>query len=374
MTRVLFVVPHLGGSMRLLADLLRHLPDHTIVPTLLALGEEATLRDEFPPRARVVTLGHGDGLSGRVKSLRAILKEARSADVVVGWAELTPTYLAALAAFVAGKPVVGWVHTNLSRVFELRQRPGTAHRVAMRALYPRLARTVGVSEGVAEDLRERFHLGNVIYLPNCVDVERIRRLAKEPSEDLGLRSLPNPVLVSASALHYQKGLDVLLRSHALLLRGGRRHHLVILGEGSARADLEAQRKALALEETVHMPGFLKNPYPLIARAAGFVLCSRFEGFALALAEAMALGVPAAATDCPSGPAEILGGGRFGILVPVDDEEGMSRAMGSLLDGKGAPLAERAEREGALRRYNCREAAARFAALIEGTAGVRREAA
>src|SRR5690606_7014711 len=92
--------------------------------------------------------------------------------------------------------------------------------------------------------------------------------------------------------------------------------LVILGEGEQREEIERLVAELGLKPHVSLPGFVKNPYAYMARAAVFVLSSRWEGFPNVLVEAMAVGVPVVATDCMAGPAEILENGRYGQLVPV----------------------------------------------------------
>jgi glycosyltransferase involved in cell wall biosynthesis len=84
---------------------------------------------------------------------------------------------------------------------------------------------------------------------------------------------------------------------------------------------------------VDLPGFVDNPYPYLAHADLFALSSRWEGLGLVLVEALALGTPVVATDCPSGPAEILQHGRFGQLVPVGDPGALARAMEATLDEK-----------------------------------------
>ena len=77
---------------------------------------------------------------------------------------------------------------------------------------------------------------------------------------------------------------------------------------------------------VALPGFVVNPYAFLGRASLFVLSSLWEGSPTVLTEAMALGVPVVATDCPSGPRELLRGGQIAPLVPVSDPEALAAAM------------------------------------------------
>ena len=83
-------------------------------------------------------------------------------------------------------------------------------------------------------------------------------------------------------------------------------------------------RALGLEDRVSLPGWAENPFAYMARAALFVLSSRYEGFGIVLVEAMACGCPAVSTDCPAGPAEILE--DPGLLAPVGDPESLARTM------------------------------------------------
>jgi glycosyltransferase involved in cell wall biosynthesis len=73
---------------------------------------------------------------------------------------------------------------------------------------------------------------------------------------------------------------------------------------------------LGVSDGLALPDFVDNPYSAFARAALFVLSSDYEGLAEVLIQALACGCPVVSTDCPSDPAEILQGGRFGELVPV----------------------------------------------------------
>ncbi|MFM1892265.1 MAG: hypothetical protein RLZ44_1342, partial [Pseudomonadota bacterium] len=84
-------------------------------------------------------------------------------------------------------------------------------------------------------------------------------------------------------------------------------------------------------DDVQLPGFAANPYAYLRRAALFALSSLWEGSPNVLTEALAVGTPVVATDCRSGPREILQGGRYGPLVPVGDVAALTRAMAETLD-------------------------------------------
>jgi glycosyltransferase involved in cell wall biosynthesis len=75
-----------------------------------------------------------------------------------------------------------------------------------------------------------------------------------------------------------------------------------------------------------LPGFTTDPWPHYASADLFALSSDYEGYPLVLIEALRCGLPIVSTDCESGPREILGGGRFGTLVPVGDEVALAEAL------------------------------------------------
>ena len=98
-----------------------------------------------------------------------------------------------------------------------------------------------------------------------------------------------------------------------------------------------------------------------------MLSSTHEGFGNVILEALAVGCPVVSTDCPAGPAEILDGGRFGVLTPVDDPEAMSSAIESALDNPASKdnLQSRAQE------FSIDRAAERYlACLLPGHIGIR----
>jgi glycosyltransferase involved in cell wall biosynthesis len=133
------------------------------------------------------------------------------------------------------------------------------------------------------------------------------------------------VIIAIGRLEAQKNFTNLLRAFALLLQT-EDARLIILGEGSERSLLTALVGELNLESAVSLPGFVGNPAAYMARAKLFVMSSSWEGMPVSLIEALALGLPVVSTDCPSGPAEILDGGKYGELVPMNDCNALAAAM------------------------------------------------
>ncbi len=332
--RALFILLNLagGGAERAALDLLHRFDHEAVEAALLILKREGVYSDEVPAGLRVEYLVEGGQRFRQAlpRLARTVIQRARSADVVVGCLELDSTYFALFGGLIACKPVVGWVHIALEPYLRI---VAPRARRWVRWTYPRLTAAVCPSTGAAHSLRavtalppERVHV-----VPNLVDVGRIELMASEPLPEWAGAVMAKPTVVGIGRLVPHKGFDLLIHSHARLRASGLDHHLLILGEGPYRIELETLVEKLSLRSSVFMPGFVRNPYPFLKRAAVFALPSRLEGMSIVLVEAMVLGVPIVATDCESGPAEVLDGGRYGVLVPPDNTHALVDGLSRLLN-------------------------------------------
>ncbi len=291
-------------------------------PLLAEVGQGVELHDL---RAR--------GVMAAVPRLTAYLRRRRPAALL---ATLDHSNVAAvLARHLAGPGVATRVFVRVAADLDVIGSGRLRHRLlraAVRLAYARSAGVIAVSDGVAADVRARAgvpeRLLHTIYNP-VVDDDFDRRAA-EPVRHPWLERPDQPVVVGMGRLEPQKDFATLLRAVAAA-RARRELRLIVLGEGSLRAELEALARELGIADAVDMPGFVPNPLPFLRCASVFVLSSRFEGLPGALIQAMAAGCPVVSTDCPSGPAEVLEGGRHGPLVPVGDAPRMAEALLATLE-------------------------------------------
>jgi len=188
--------------------------------------------------------------------------------------------------------------------------------------------TIAVSEDVKYEIVSRFKasINRIYVLHNPVNLELIRSqaLADKP---LWLNN--KKYILSAGRMIYQKDHVTLIRAFSLLSKK-LNFHLVILGEGPKRKEIENLARDLGLCGRVHLPGYLENPFPIYQGADLFVLSSISEGFGNVLIEAMSLGIPVVSTNCPGGPKEILDNGKYGKLVPISAPNALADAILSTL--------------------------------------------
>jgi glycosyltransferase involved in cell wall biosynthesis len=244
-------------------------------------------------------------------------------------------------------PVQRWIRTALSWM---------DHR-----LYRHADAVIAVSAGVAREVERLTGMpGERIFtVPNPVVTPELLARAREPLVHPWFAPGEPPVVLGAGTLKLQKDFSTLIRAFAQV-RAVRPVRLVILGRGPQRAHLERLARKLGVAEHVAFPGQEHNALPWMVRASVFVLSSAWEGLPGALIEAMACGCPVVSTDCPSGPREILEGGRLGTLVPVRDDRALADAILNAL--KDPPSRDRL-RAAAATRYAAEPAVERYLEVL-----------
>lgn len=343
--RVAIFLPSLrgGGAERVAVNLAGDFSRRGLRVDLLLARAEGPYLERLPSTVRVVDFA-ASRVAWTVPKLmrylraerpRAVLSMIANANVCAAWARRAARSPARL---VLREP--NTVSQVVAHPRSLRER---SLPWFLRRFYPWADAVVVNSHGSARDLIETVGIpaAKVHVIPNPIDLDAVRAAAQEPPP-LALSTEP-PTIVAVGRLTPQKGYEDLIRAFQRV-RSARSVRLIILGEGEDRAALERLVRELDLADSVALPGFCDNPWSVIARAALFVLSSRWEGQPNALMEAVALGVPIVATDCPSGPREILLDGQLGALVSVGDPVELAAAMLAALSKPGdrEALRQRAE--------------------------------
>jgi glycosyltransferase involved in cell wall biosynthesis len=213
-----------------------------------------------------------------------------------------------------------------------------------RQVYGRANHLITVSDGVAESVAQVSGTprDSITTIYNPVRPQSRTTLSRNDSLVQWWKDSEISI-IAVGSLKRQKGFDVLLDAMKGLRDRKVPARLLILGEGPEQHSLEAEIARLGLHSSVRLGGYKSDPYPYFREADLFVLSSRWEGLGNVIIEAMASGVPIVSTDCPSGPAELLEGGRYGILVPVDDAHALTNGIEEALRSPTNPttLIERA---------------------------------
>lgn len=204
-------------------------------------------------------------------------------------------------------------------------------RTLLRYVYTRAAGVIAVSHGVAIDLEAYLccNIPRLHVLYNPILNEDLYAKSKLPVSHRWFTQSDMPVVLAVGRLTRAKNFELLIRAFALVKKNVPAR-LLILGEGEDRAKLEDLVSEIGVSDSVEMPGFDPNPFRYMANCAVYVMSSSWEGLPGALVEALALSRNVVSTDCPSGPNEILAGGKFGKLVPVGDLEALQVAILSAL--------------------------------------------
>lgn len=199
---------------------------------------------------------------------------------------------------------------------------GQSLRKTLAAVYPRLDAVTSLTNADRSAYRKLLPSGGPMLrtLPNAVtDVGDAR-------SDLSSRTV-----VAAGRLTHQKGFDLLIEAFETVARAHPDWTLQIYGRGESKGQLQELVTKAGLQKNVQLMGFSDRLAEDMATGTIFAFSSRFEGFGLALIEAMSVGLAVVSFDCPHGPRDIVDDGVNGLLVEPKKPEALARALNELIE-------------------------------------------
>ncbi len=251
----------------------------------------------------------------------------RQADVLIDFGFSDKIYKANI-------PIISFMHFNLSSYLNWNENINSKKYKDFKTRLISRNQIIVINNDMKEEVIEKFpevqDKLQVIYNP--FDLDSILSIASVKVSDA--IEIEDYILTVCRLEENQKDVTTLIKAFKLLVSGyDYKGKLVIVGDGSSKNDLIKLSIELNIDSKVIFLGAQLNPYCFMKKARVFVLSSKFEGFGNVIVEAMAVGVPVVATDCPVGPNEILQNGECGLLFEIGDCESLCLQMNSLLTNK-----------------------------------------
>ncbi|WP_326524835.1 glycosyltransferase [Sphingomonas sp.] len=319
--RILVLISNMsgGGAERVAALLCNQWSraGHSVVLTPTFLGPKESVYP-LDPAVEVLHLvdragsGWRRGRLGRLVSLRTLVQDV-APDVVVSF--LYNVNVSVLMATIGMKVPVVVAECSYPPNEPTPSMLGRLRRWA----YPRASRTVMQTERGLQWLRSEIPAARGTVLINGIELP-IPASPPAVNPDTVVRQGAK-LLLGVGRLDALKNFALLIESFARLADRHPQWTLAILGSGVERENLERQVETLGMSGRIHIVGRAGNLHDWYARADAFATTSLLEGFPNSLLEALCYGLPAAALDCPTGPAELIRDGVNGVLLPLNSDAG-----------------------------------------------------
>jgi glycosyltransferase involved in cell wall biosynthesis len=354
------------GMERATIRLLREFDRDLLRPELAVATGQGDFLEAVPADVPVHHLGAAGRRTSRAGGrLLRLIRQLRP-DCALGIHISAGRLLAATRILNPGLSVIstegGWPFSYIEG-----QKGGlAARRLISRVTYRLMSHVVVSSQMAADDLIENLGVprGKITLIPHpCVD-DQMMEEAKEEVGD-GPYAQGDPVVIALGNLHPHKNQGMLIEAFARVVKE-MPSHLVLIGDGPMRGELEKKANDLQVSDRVRFMGFQKNPFKYLARSSVFVSPSEAEGFDISQIEAMACGLPVVVTDAPRFMA--VEDGLSGLLVPPNDPTALAAIILRLLRSRelSATLGRNAK-EAALE-YSSAKVARRYEGLIQGVVG------
>lgn len=354
MTKILFLLSRFldGGIDAVLVDYLRFLAQREDYRITLAIsihmGELEVFRKQIPEQVQVVYLVdqpmltrwrqqkitqrlpfyikvYDEALLSPIRRMmtgRKLRQLAAQHDVVIDFDCCHYAYLKSVKTWK-----VAWFHFSFKQLMEQNRR--RTQRIGNHLRY--YDRIVTISQAMLDEGKEIFPWleGRWRLIYNAKDEQLLQQRASESVDDPRIND--NYILAIERLEESQKDLSTLIRAYQLLRN--EYHHeekLYLLGKGRDEQLLRQLAERLGIADSVVFLGFSSNPYPWIAHAKAIAHSAKFEGLPTVMIESLIMGKLIVATDCPTGPREILDQGRAGLLTPVGDAAKLAESLHQVL--------------------------------------------
>ncbi len=338
-----------GGGERVMVDLANGFAERGYAVDLVVLKPVGQYKEQVNPRVRVVSLDAGRMIFSLPK-LVSYLRQTEP-DVLLALDEYT--HLLALGARALSgtqTKIILRLGNMLPELFKRYQ--GWKNRMILpflvKTFYKKADGIIANSRGVADDVIAvtGIEKNKVAVVFNPKNLQSIQAHAQEEVPHPWLTHKALPVIIAVGRLREQKNFPLLLRAFARVVKE-KPVRLIIVGGGREEVRLRVLVRELGLENSVSLVGYVDNPHAYMGKADLFVATSLWEGLPNAVIEALVCGMPVVASDCDSGPREILAPdtdyhirlkegveyARYGVLFAVNDEDALVEAMVKILSDK-----------------------------------------
>jgi glycosyltransferase involved in cell wall biosynthesis len=315
MKKIILIVPSLirGGVERVVSTLSKELSKYYYVYVIIYHGPI-----EYQVEGKLINLETPTGSFlrkiknnfYRVVKLKKLIKDISPNYIV--------SFMGNLQPILTFKPIITCIRSNPDYFSH------SYRRLLLKTIYklPNVKKIITVSKGIEKKLNNSYSLKKTKTIYNPIDLKLIKQklLAQKPVDF--------DYILAVGRLSRAKGFDILINDFAKSNLKNK-VKLIILGEGKERKNLQKLIVELNLKKQVLLYDKVNNPFIYMKHATFYVLSSRFEGFPNVIIEALACKAPVIATNCETGPSEIIENGKNGLLVPVEDVESLKMAMEKL---------------------------------------------
>ncbi len=242
-------------------------------------------------------------------------------DVIIDFMNSTPLFLKEKHFKQISAPIIYWIHADS-------QLSAWVKNVEW---YQKVLPYMHICVSICKDMQFRSQIALKHYLHienmpttmifNPLDKSKVMELAHQAISEQDKQLIQQSFILQVARLDEQhKNHLQMIDIYHQLKQKGIKEKLYIIGEGDGRKALEQKIKSLGLEQDCLLLGSRANPFPFMKAAKVFIHTAKFEGLPTVLIESMICGTPVVAFNCPTGPREILEDGKYGELIPLDDEQ------------------------------------------------------